>query len=91
MVNCNEANCTCKMVDCVRHGKCCECINHHREKGSLVSCMKAVAEAVKNKVVLYGTTLFSVFCGQRENRSLGMVANGFSIGKLFMMNLMGRV
>ena len=26
MVNCNEANCTCKMVDCVRHGKCCECI-----------------------------------------------------------------
>lgn len=49
MVNCNEANCTCKMVDCVRHGKCCECINHHREKGSLVSCMKAVAEAVKNK------------------------------------------
>ena len=59
MVNCNEANCTCKMVNCVRHGKCCECINHHR--------------------------------GQRENRSLGMVANGFSIGKLFMMNLMGRV
>ena len=56
MVNCNEANCTCKMVNCVRHGKCCECINHHR-----------------------------------ENRSLGMVANGFSIGKLFMMNLMGRV
>ena len=32
MVNCNEANCTCKMVNCVRHGKCCECINHHREK-----------------------------------------------------------
>lgn len=59
MVNCNEANCTCKMVNCVRHGKCCECINHHREKGSLVACMKAVAEAVKNKVVLYGTTLFS--------------------------------
>ena len=27
MVNCNEANCTCKMVNCVRHGKCCECIN----------------------------------------------------------------
>lgn len=23
MVNCNEANCTCKMVNCVRHGKCC--------------------------------------------------------------------
>mgnify|MGYP007027370742 FL=1 len=44
MVNCN---CTCKMVNCVRHGKCCECINHHREKGSLVACMKAVAEAVK--------------------------------------------
>ena len=40
MVNCNEANCTCKMVNCVRHGKCCECINHHREKGSLVACKK---------------------------------------------------
>ena len=40
-------NCTCKTVNCVRHGKCCECINHHREKGSLVACMKAVAEAVK--------------------------------------------
>ena len=26
--------------------------------------------------MLYSTTLFSVFCGQRENRSLGMVANG---------------
>ena len=47
MVNCNEANCNCKMVNCVRHGKCCECINHHREKGSLVACMKAVAEALK--------------------------------------------
>ena len=42
MVNCNEANCTCKMVNCVRHGKCCDC-----EKGSLVAFMKAVAEAVK--------------------------------------------
>jgi hypothetical protein len=31
------------------------------------------------------------FGRQRENRSLGMVANGSSIGKLFMMNLMGRV
>ena len=49
MVNCNEANCTCKMVNCVRHGKCCECINHHREKGSLVACMNAVAEAVKKQ------------------------------------------
>ena len=47
MVNCNEANCTCKMVSCVRHGKCCECINHHLEKGSLVACMKAVAEVLK--------------------------------------------
>lgn len=92
MVNCNEANCTCKMVNCVRHGKCCECINHHREKGSLVACMKAVAEAVKKiKSCCMARLYFPVFCGQRENRSLGMVANGFSIGKLFMMNLMGRV
>lgn len=47
MKNCNEAKCTCKMVQCVRHGKCCECINHHREKGSLVACMKTVVEAAK--------------------------------------------
>ncbi len=47
MTNCNEANCSCKMVSCVRHGKCCECINHHRTKGSLVACMKEVAENAK--------------------------------------------
>jgi hypothetical protein len=26
----NEENCTCPKTDCVRHGTCCQCVNHHR-------------------------------------------------------------
>ncbi len=66
MVNCNEANCTCKMVNCVRHGKCCECINHHREKGSLVACMKAVAEAVKKIKSCYTARLYFQCSADKE-------------------------
>lgn len=40
---CNEENCTCPMKKCPRHGICCECIMNHREKGSLVHCMRAIA------------------------------------------------
>lgn len=40
MAGCNEANCTCPKVECERHGKCCECINHHRKLGNQVSCMR---------------------------------------------------
>lgn len=45
--NCNEENCTCPKTTCPRHGKCCECIMAHREKDSLVYCMRVIAE--KNK------------------------------------------
>ena len=41
---CNEANCPCKKVECENHGKCCACINNHRKKGSLVSCMRMMLE-----------------------------------------------
>ena len=30
MAGCNEENCNCPKTECERHGKCCECINHHR-------------------------------------------------------------
>ena len=48
---CNEANCPCKKVECENHGKCCACINNHRQKGSLVSCMRMMLEeqAAQNK------------------------------------------
>lgn len=31
------AKCTCT-YDCPRHGKCCECIAHHNERGEFVGC-----------------------------------------------------
>lgn len=37
---CNEENCPCPDHSCVRHGKCCECINYHRSRGSKVKCMR---------------------------------------------------
>lgn len=40
MANCNEKNCNCTNTACERHGKCCLCINFHREKGSKVFCMR---------------------------------------------------
>lgn len=43
MAGCNEENCLCPNADCERHGKCCECINFHREKENLVFCLRAIA------------------------------------------------
>jgi hypothetical protein len=37
---CNEENCPCPDRQCVRHGKCCECINYHRSRSSKVKCMR---------------------------------------------------
>ena len=42
--HCNEQNCTCPKITCPRHGKCCECIMNHRGNGSLVYCMRDIAE-----------------------------------------------
>ena len=46
MPGCNEENCTCANTECERHGKCCECINYHRqlEKPSLVCCLRPLVE-----------------------------------------------
>ncbi|EHJ00702.1 MULTISPECIES: hypothetical protein [unclassified Clostridium] len=42
MAGCNEKNCTCSNIACERHGKCCECVNFHRNIGNLVSCMRDI-------------------------------------------------
>lgn len=42
MTGCNEKNCNCKNTNCERHGKCCECINFHRENGNVVYCMRVL-------------------------------------------------
>ena len=45
--HCNEANCTCPKITCPRHGTCCECIMNHRGNGSLVFCMREIANKQK--------------------------------------------
>lgn len=40
-------DCTCHRKNCPRHGNCCECIEHHRKLGSLVSCMKDLVKKGK--------------------------------------------
>lgn len=45
--HCNEANCTCPKTTCPRHGTCCECIMNHRGNGSLVFCMREIANKQK--------------------------------------------
>ncbi|SMC74790.1 hypothetical protein SAMN04488500_10846 [Sporomusa malonica] len=47
MANCNEENCNCPKLQCERHGKCCECINFHRDRGDKVCCMRDNTEASK--------------------------------------------
>lgn len=32
-------SCACTYPGCPRHGKCCECIAHHRKKGGFTACM----------------------------------------------------
>ena len=34
----NKLECTCPETDCVRHGKCCECVAHHRKSGKKPQC-----------------------------------------------------
>lgn len=38
--------CPCTYADCSRKGICCECIQHHRERGALPACYFS-AEAEK--------------------------------------------
>ena len=37
---CNVQPCTCPNVNCSRHGRCCECVAHHRAKGQAPNCYK---------------------------------------------------
>ena len=45
MAGCNEEKCNCPKTTCERHGKCCECVNFHRqpEIGSIPFCVRAKA------------------------------------------------
>ena len=45
MAECNEVECPCLKTTCPRHGKCCDCVMHHRAGPSIVACLRPVAEA----------------------------------------------
>ena len=48
---CNTIKCTCTYTTCSRHGKCCECIEHHRG-GELPGCLfSKEAEATYDRSV----------------------------------------
>lgn len=48
MAGCNEAKCTCTNLSCPNHGKCCECVNFHRdEKNNLPACLQRMMENKK--------------------------------------------
>lgn len=34
----NERQCACTYPSCPRHGKCCQCVAYHRDKGELPGC-----------------------------------------------------
>lgn len=31
--------CTCTYPGCSRHGKCCECVEYHRDRGEVPGCL----------------------------------------------------
>lgn len=45
----HEEKCICPRTACARHGKCCECIKHHRDKGDKVYCMRDRKNKSKSK------------------------------------------
>lgn len=46
-----EISCPCKRIECVRHGKCEDCISHHREKETKYEpyCMRKSSKKARNK------------------------------------------
>lgn len=40
----NDKACNCTYPGCPRHGKCCECLEHHRAKDQLPACYFASEE-----------------------------------------------
>lgn len=46
----NNHPCTCPSEKCPRHGRCCECVIHHRDMGGVPQCFKlAGIEVVKKE------------------------------------------
>jgi len=37
-MSCKKDICTCTYTNCIRHGKCCECLIYHRRQGELPGC-----------------------------------------------------
>lgn len=39
----NNIDCPCTKEGCPRHGKCCECVAHHKEHGKkLPTCLRGI-------------------------------------------------
>ncbi|MGB9596811.1 MAG: DUF6485 family protein [Candidatus Poribacteria bacterium] len=36
----NKEKCSCSSKNCERHGFCCECIEYHRSRGGIPSCLR---------------------------------------------------
>ncbi len=43
----NTHECTCRNVNCERHGRCCDCIAAHLSHGSLPNCVPDELKAPK--------------------------------------------
>ena len=55
----DQVACTCGNTACSRHGRCCECVANHREKGQLPGCLmpeelRASSRSVADLVKYYG-------------------------------------
>lgn len=41
----NKHNCTCPYTDCENHGRCCDCVVHHRDHvGGVPNCFSVKSE-----------------------------------------------
>ncbi len=38
-VKANKSNCSCTYEPCARKGKCCECLEFHRQAGEIPGCL----------------------------------------------------
>ncbi len=43
-MKCNQVVCPCKNVGCVNHGKCCACVERHKNNGNLPACLRHLGE-----------------------------------------------
>ena len=44
MAGCNEEKCLCPHKECANHGKCCQCVNSHRDRHNLPMCLRIMLE-----------------------------------------------